>query len=157
MFKGLPEEEEAKRFVQKVKDISVFLTELGCETPPPWPKPIKIAYHDACHLAHAQGVTEPPRRLLLSIPNVTLVAISQSELCCGSAGTYNIEQPELADEIGKRKAENIIRTGCDMVVTGNIGCLVQLRNQLAGAGSEIPVYHTLHLLDMAYSQAVVAN
>lgn len=157
MFKGLPEEEEAKRFVQKVKDISVFLAELGCEAPPPWAKPIKVAYHDACHLAHAQGVTEPPRRMLLSIPNVTLVAISQAELCCGSAGTYNIEHPELADEIGKRKVENILRTGCEVVVTGNIGCLVQLRNQLARAGSNIPVYHTLQLLDMAYRQAVMVH
>lgn len=157
IFKGLPEEEEARKFVQKVKDISVFLAELGCEAPPAWPKPVKVAYHDACHLVHAQGVSEPPRKLLLSIPNVTLVAIPQAALCCGSAGTYNIEHPDLADEIGKLKIENILRTGCDYVVTGNIGCLVQLRNQLQHAGKDIPVYHTLEFLDMAYQQPVMAH
>lgn len=152
LFKGLPEEGEARKFVTQVKDISVFLAELGCDIPPAWPGSLKVAYHDACHLAHAQGVTEPPRRLLLSIPNISLVAIPQSELCCGSAGTYNLEHPDLADEIGQRKVENILRSGCDVVVTGNIGCMVQLRNQLKRSGSSLPVYHTLQLLDMAYRQ-----
>jgi glycolate oxidase iron-sulfur subunit len=157
MFKGLPEEEEAREFVQHVKDISVFLAELGCETPPSWPKPLKVAYHDACHLAHAQGVTEPPRRLLLSVPNISLMAIAQSELCCGSAGTYNIEHPDLADEIGQLKIENILRSGCEVIVTGNIGCMVQLRNQLRRVGSDIPVYHTIQFLDMAYQQPAMAH
>jgi glycolate oxidase iron-sulfur subunit len=116
------------------------------------PKPLKVAYHDACPLAHAQGVTEPPRQLLQAIPNLTLLPIPQSELCCGSAGTYNLEYPELADSIGWLKSENILSTGGELVITGNIGCMVQLRHQLQRCDRRIPVYHTLQLLDMAYRQ-----
>jgi len=97
-------------------------------------------------------VTEPPRQLLQAIPNLTLLPIPQSELCCGSAGTYNLEYPELADSIGWLKSENILSTGGELVITGNIGCMVQLRHQLQRCDRRIPVYHTLQLLDMAYRQ-----
>ena len=83
LFKGEREENEALAFVSRVKDVSVFLNELGLEAPQPLTKPIKLAYHDACHLAHAQGVTEAPRKLLRSIPNVTLLDIPSSDICCG--------------------------------------------------------------------------
>jgi glycolate oxidase iron-sulfur subunit len=109
-----------------------------------------MAYHDACHLAHAQGVTDAPRRLLLRIPNLTLAPIAESEFCCGSAGTYNLEQPETAQILGQRKAIHIVDSGADMVATGNIGCLMQLRSHLAAQGQDLPVWHTIQVLDRAY-------
>jgi len=130
--------------------VSEFLAELGIE-PPPSSQPIKIAYHDACHLAHAQRITEAPRRLMRAIPNVTLLDIPEGELCCGSAGTYNIEQPTLADAIGQRKAQNILHTGAEVVVTGNMGCMVQIRMHLRRLDKPLPVLHTMEVLDRAYS------
>ncbi|MBK8050863.1 MAG: 2-hydroxy-acid oxidase [Anaerolineales bacterium] len=151
LFAGLPEAEAAAAFGRKAQDITVFLDQLGVKPPPPLPEPIRIAYHDACHLAHAQGVTAPPRRLLNAIPNVTVVEIPEGELCCGSAGTYNMEQPELAAQIGERKARHIIATGAHAVATGNIGCMTQIRTQLAALGKPIPIWHTVEVLDAAYA------
>ena len=99
LFKGATDEAAADAFTRKVKDVSVLLAEIGLQPPPPLSTPIKIAYHDACHLAHAQSVTAAPRQLLRAIPNVTLLEIPQSEICCGSAGTYNLEQPEVAEQL----------------------------------------------------------
>ncbi len=149
LFKGRAEADAAQAFTRKVKDVSEFLAELGIEPPPPSP-PVKMAYHDACHLAHAQRITEAPRRLLLAIPNVTLLDIPEGELCCGSAGTYNVEQPALADAIGQRKAQNILRTGAEVVVTGNIGCMVQIRTHLRRLDRPLPVLHTMEAFDRAY-------
>jgi len=151
LFTGQPEAAEATDFARRVQDVSVFLVALGFAAPPPLSQPLKVAYHDACHLAHAQGVTEPPRTLLRSIPNLTLLEIPEGELCCGSAGTYNIEQPEIAERLGRRKAANILRTGADAVAAGNIGCLVQIRAHLHVAGRPLPIYHTIQILDMAYN------
>jgi len=150
LFKGTDDEERARAFAARVQDVSVFLAELGLEPPPPLPEPLTLAYHDACHLAHAQGVTEPPRQLLAAIPNLTLVEIPESQLCCGSAGTYNLEQPELANQIGERKARNILSTGAEAVATGNIGCMTQLQTHLAAQGQSLPVWHTMDVLDRAY-------
>ncbi len=150
LFKGQPEAGRAKVFTGRVKDISIFLDELGLIELPPLAQPLKIAYHDACHLLHAQGVSEAPRRLLRSIPNLTLLEVPEAGTCCGSAGTYNLEQPEIAGELGRRKAENILLTGAEAVATGNIGCIVQLRNHFHALGVSLPVYHTFELLDMAY-------
>ncbi len=144
-LKGEPEEEEAKAFSKRVKDVSVFLAELGFYSPKPLRKPLKVAYHDACHLAHAQGVTLPPRQLLSSVEGLTLLDIAEAELCCGSAGTYNLEHPDIAKALGQRKANAITSTGAQAVATGNIGCLTQLQNHLS-----IPVYHTMQVLDRAY-------
>jgi glycolate oxidase iron-sulfur subunit len=151
LFAGEPEEEAAEVFARRTLDISVFLAELGIVTPPELPQPLRVAYHDACHLAHAQGVTQPPRSLLRSIPNLTLLEIPEGELCCGSAGTYNMEQPEIAERLGRRKAANILRTGADAVAAGNIGCLVQIAAHLKRAGRPLPIYHTMQVLDMAYA------
>ena len=150
LFKGTPWEEQAGDFTARVQYISVFLDALGVEAPPPLPEPLQVAYHDACHLAHAQGVTTAPRRLLSGIPNLTLLNFPEADLCCGSAGTYNLEQPLTARALGERKARNILSSGASVVVTGNIGCLVQLRNHLAAQGQPIPVWHTLEVLDRAY-------
>ncbi len=151
LFKGTPLEGQAQEFAARVQDISVFLETLGVVEPPPLPEPLKLAYHDACHLAHAQRVTTAPRHLLESIPNLTLLAIPEADLCCGSAGTYNLEQPETARQLGERKARHILSTGAQAVATGNIGCLVQLRLHLGAAGNGVPVWHTVEILDQAYT------
>jgi glycolate oxidase iron-sulfur subunit len=142
--------ERVDRFARKVQDISAFLDSLGIAVPPGLPQPFKLAYHDACHLAHAQRVVEAPRRLLRMIPNLTLIPLSESDLCCGSAGIYNIEQPETAHLLGKRKARRIVDSEAQAVATGNIGCMVQIRTHLASMGQPLPVWHTLEVLDRAY-------
>jgi glycolate oxidase iron-sulfur subunit len=149
---GQADQKRAEHLAAKVRDISVYLAELsgGLEPIMPTSRPIKVAYHDACHLAHAQGVKAEPRALIRSIPGVTLLEITQGDLCCGSAGTYNIEQPELAGQLGDIKARNVIATGADYVVSGNVGCHTQLQSHLARLGSKIKVLHTIELLDLAY-------
>ena len=150
IFKGTDLENKARLFTEKVQDISVFLRDFGIIEPPSLKKPLRVAYHDACHLSHAQGITIEPRELLGQIQNLTLLNLPESELCCGSAGTYNLEQPETAHLLGERKVNHIIEVGADAVATGNIGCLVQLRSNLLAAGLNIPVWHTLEILDLAY-------
>ena len=152
LFQGHPAQNEAEAFARQVKDVSVFLAELGLQRPPPLHQPLKLAYHDACHLSNAQGITEPPRQLLKSISNLTLLEVPEGDMCCGSAGIYNLEQPEIADQLGQRKAENILRTGGEGVVAGNIGCLVQIRTHLQRLNQPLPVYHTVQVLDLAYAQ-----
>ncbi|MEL6148136.1 MAG: glycolate oxidase subunit GlcF [Chloroflexota bacterium] len=148
LFMGHNDEPAAKDFAHKVVDISVFLDELGLTPPPALKQPLKVAYHDACHLLHAQGIKSAPRALLKSIPGLELLELNDGGLCCGSAGTYNIEQPQIAHELGQMKAQRVIDTGAEMVVSGNIGCMTQLQTHLNGQG--LPVLHTIELLDRAY-------
>jgi glycolate oxidase iron-sulfur subunit len=110
-----------------------------------------VAYHDACHLAHAQKVRDPPRSLLDAVPGLTVVTPAEWELCCGSAGTYNVERPEIASSLGERKARNLIDTGAQLVAAGNIGCLTQIVTHLERLDRSIPVMHTIELLDRAYA------
>ena len=147
LFAGEAEEQAAREFADKVQDVTVFLDALGIEPPPALPAPMRVAYHDACHLAHAQGVTDAPRRLLAAVPNLSLVPIPEGEICCGSAGSYNIEQPEIAAQLGQRKAEAILRTGAQAVVTGNIGCMTQIDSHLQRLGKPLPIFHTVELLN----------
>ena len=149
-LKGEPEEEAAKAFSKRVKDISVFLDELGLVETPRLRHPLRVAYHDACHLAHAQGVVLPPRSLLNQIEDLELLEPPDAELCCGSAGTYNLEHPKIASELGKRKVKALLSTGAQAVATGNIGCLTQLQSHLRTQGETLPVYHTIQVLDRAY-------
>jgi glycolate oxidase iron-sulfur subunit len=153
LFAGTAEEEKANAFAAQVRDISVFLDQLGLLPVPALSNPLVAAYHDACHLAHAQHITLPPRRLLNAIPNLTVREMAESEICCGSAGTYNLEQPEIAQALGQRKADNILATGAELVVTGNIGCMTQIRSHLARQGRALPVLHTIELLARAYAGA----
>jgi glycolate oxidase iron-sulfur subunit len=153
LFAGEDDRAAAAEFAARAKDVSLFLHELGLVAPPPLPVPVRLAYHDACHLAHAQRITAEPRSLLRAVPGVTLLEVPEGELCCGSAGTYNIEQPELARQIGERKARNIRATGAQAVAAGNIGCIVQIRNHLAALGAPLPVWHTVEVLDIAYRAA----
>ena len=141
--------EMANRFSSKVKDISEFLLELG-PRPPEGAIPLTATYHDACHLAHAQKERIAPRELLSGIPNLTLLEPPEWELCCGSAGTYNIDQPDLANQLGERKARNLLSTQPEAIVTGNIGCMTQIRKHLNLLGQDMPIYHTMELLDAAY-------
>jgi glycolate oxidase iron-sulfur subunit len=105
-----------------------------------------VAYHDACHLANAQGVRDAPRALLRSIPGLELLELADAHLCCGSAGTYNIDQPEIAAWLGEAKAQAVVATGAEVVATGNIGCLTQLSAHLARLGSPVRVRHTMQVL-----------
>lgn len=150
LFLGRPEEGQAEAFAAKVKDITTFLDELGLRPPPAEQPPRTAAYHDACHLLHAQGIGAAPRRLLQAIPNLTLHTLNDGGLCCGSAGTYNIEQPEIAAELGRRKAAHILATGADTVVSGNIGCLTQIQTHLHREGKPLRVMHTVELLAQTY-------
>lgn len=151
LFAGEPDEAAARAFAERTLDVSVFLNKLGLRTPANLPVELRAVYHDACHLAHAQGVVSEPRALLRAIPNLTLLEPPEADLCCGSAGTYNIEQPEIARALGDRKAGNLLSTGAQAVITGNIGCMTQLRDRLGANGKPIPVWHTMEALAMAYA------
>ena len=150
VFRGRAEEHEGCRFAGRVRDVAEFLYELGLVAPPPLREPLTVAYHDACHLAHAQGIRTAPRALLARVPNLRVVEIPDGDICCGSAGLYNVEHPATAGDLGRRKAQAILSTGAQVVTAGNIGCLVQIGTHLARAGGPLPVLHTIRLLDRAY-------
>lgn len=145
ILRGTADESRARGFVDRLVDVSVFLARLGLREPLR-PLPAKVAYHDACHLANAQGVQSQPRELLRAIPGLELVEIAEAFLCCGSAGTYNLDQPEIASSLGEKKARAVIATGAAIVASGNIGCLTQLRMHLRQLGSAIEVKHTMQVL-----------
>jgi glycolate oxidase iron-sulfur subunit len=138
--------EPAQRFADGVRDISELLHEKGAVAPR-HPLPVTIAYHDACHLGHAQGVRTQPRELLRGIPGVQLCEIADADLCCGSAGIYNILNPVAARELGDRKAANVLRTKARLLVTANPGCLMQVASSVERAGGRIAVAHTVEVLD----------
>jgi glycolate oxidase iron-sulfur subunit len=137
----------AHRFSSGVRDVSEVLTELGDPRATRHPLRARVAYHDACHLAHAQGVRAQPRDLLRAIPELEVISPSESEVCCGSAGIYNLVQPEAAGDLGKRKARHIAALEPDLVATGNPGCTIQIAAAAAEAGLRWPVVHPIELLD----------
>ena len=138
--------ERAKRFASQCKDISEVLVGLEPRAER-HPLKLRVAYHDACHLQHAQGVRTQPRALLSSIPQLELAEIPESAICCGSAGIYNLVQPAAAEELGDRKAGHIASVNADVVATGNPGCLLQIQSALARRGQKTPVLHFIQLLD----------
>jgi glycolate oxidase iron-sulfur subunit len=142
--------ERAVRFSSKVKDISEFLVALG-PVAPEHRVDLKVTYHDACHLCHAQQIRSQPRQLLGMIPGIELVPLEESELCCGAAGTYNLTQPEMAERLGQRKMDNIEATGAQVVAAGNVGCILQIARKIKEHGSRIEVVHPVDLLDRAYN------
>jgi len=146
LFVDTPLENEAQRFGARVRDVSEFLAEIGLVTAPTLSAPMTVAYHDACHLSHAQDVRAAPRRLLAAVEHLTVREIPDGEICCGSAGLYNLEQPDIAETLGTAKASAIVATGADAVVAGNVGCLVQMATYLQRTGHRIPVLHTMQLL-----------
>jgi glycolate oxidase iron-sulfur subunit len=138
------------RFAAKVRDVAEFLIELG-PVPPTGSVPLDVAYHDACHLCHAQKVRSQPRQLLAMIPGLRLVPLAESEVCCGAAGTYNLTQPEMSRQLGERKLAHIEQTGAAVVATGNVGCILQIARIARDAGNPVDVVHPIDLLDRAYT------
>lgn len=152
ILRGTADEARADAWRKRVVDVSVFLTRLGlAERPTGWAVPQVVAYHDACHLANAQGVRVEPRALLRGIPGLELREMANPHLCCGSAGTYNLDQPAIADSLGAQKANAAIATGATVIASGNIGCLTQLRAHLARLNSPLRVRHTFQVLRDAYA------
>lgn len=141
--------EKLAGFAAKVRDVSQFLAELG-PIPPTHPVKATVTYHDACHLVHAQKVREQPRKLLALVPELKVVPLAESEICCGAAGSYNLTQGDMADRLAERKIENIRATGADAVVMGNAGCSLQIQATLRDAGLPLPVWHPMEILDWAY-------
>jgi len=142
----LLEEAPARLFSGKVRDVCELLAEVEPRTPR-GPVPLRVAYHDACHLAHAQGIREEPRALLRGIPGLELLEVaSEPEICCGSAGIYNLVAPEPAAELGARKARNLLDTGAEAIAAGNPGCTAQIDLHLREAGHPLPIYHPIELL-----------
>jgi glycolate oxidase iron-sulfur subunit len=138
--------ERAAALAAKVRDLSEVLVELG-PVAPRHPLALTVAYHDACHLAHAQGVRAQPRRLLAGIPELEVREIADPEICCGSAGVWNVLNPEPASQLGDRKARDVLATGAQLLVTANPGCLMQVAAAVRRAGGAIGLAHTAQVLD----------
>jgi glycolate oxidase iron-sulfur subunit len=144
--------QRAQAFASRVRDINEFLSELGPQAPR-GTIDSDVAYHDACHLAHAQRVRQQPRDLLCGIPGIRLIEIPQGDQCCGSAGTYNLFQPQSAREIGERKVANVRSTGVNVVASPNPGCTLQMQALLREQGVEMRIVHPIELLDESISAA----
>ncbi len=138
--------QRAQSFVERTRDVSELLVELG-PVAPRHSLNVTIAYHDACHLGHAQGIRSQPRELLRAIPGLTLTEIAEADLCCGSAGVYNLLNPEPATELGDRKARNVLATGASVLVTANPGCLMQIAASTRRLGKHVALAHTVTVLD----------
>ena len=129
-----------------MRDVTELLVELG-PVAERHRVDVTVAYHDACHLAHAQGVRTPPRELLRAVPGVEVREIAEGSICCGSAGVWNLINPGPARELGDRKAQNVAATGATLLVTANPGCLLQVTDALRRSGTSIATAHTVEVLD----------
>lgn len=141
--------DRAKTFSDKVRDIHELLVDLKAPAPTHRVE-TTVAYHDACHLANAQRVTDPPRDLLASIPGLKLITLPEADICCGAAGTYNLQQPEMSAQLGSRKIQNLRHTGAQVCAVANIGCSMQIASEAKNAGLDIQVMHPVELLHKAY-------
>ncbi len=141
--------EKAEHFSHRMRDISEFLAEIEM-IPPTGEIKRRVTYDEPCHLLHGQRVKEQPRKVLQSIPGLALIELTESEWCCGSAGIYNITQPELSQEILERKMVHIAETDADIVATGNPGCLLQIQLGIQKHGLSMKAMHPVNLLDYAY-------
>jgi glycolate oxidase iron-sulfur subunit len=139
--------ERARAFGAKVRDVSEVLAELGEPRVPRKPINARVVYHDACHLAHGQGVRAQPRAMLQAIPGIELLTPAEPEICCGSAGIFNLVQPEPAAQLGARKARHIAALSPDLLATGNPGCTIQIAAAARGFGYNWPVLHPIQLVD----------
>ena len=138
--------ERAEEFAARTRDLSEFLVDVGPRSRR-HPLPVTVAYHDACHLAHAQGIRDAPRVLLDAIPGLQRLEIADAQLCCGSAGVYNLLQPGPARQLGDRKAANLRATGAEVLVTTNPGCTMQIRAAAERGGWSIAAFHLAEVLD----------
>ena len=141
----------AQRFSAIVKDIAEFLAQEPLRGPLR-PVPMMVAYHDPCHVVHGQKIRTQPRQLLAQIPGLTLVPLTESDWCCGSAGIYNLTQPEMAERLLARKVQHVLATRADALVTANPGCILQIEKGLRARGSTMPVLHLVEVLDRAYDR-----
>ena len=143
--------DRAQAFAHQVKDVQEFLDEVGLTTPlsPLQSKPLAVVYQDACHMLHGQKIQAQPRHLLQQIPGIELREPRDAFLCCGSAGIYNILQPEIAEELGQQKAQNLMQTGAALVASANVGCTMQIRKHLDVQDQPLPVLHPMQLLDFS--------
>ncbi|HLN28390.1 MAG TPA: (Fe-S)-binding protein [Gemmataceae bacterium] len=139
-----------RAFADKVRDVNEFLVELG-PVRPEHSLPVRAAYHDACHLCHAQQIRKQPRQLLEMIPGLELVPLAEPELCCGAAGSYNLTQPEMAERLGKRKTKNILAADIQAVFTGNVGCLLQIGRYLKQDRPHLWIAHPVDALWASYT------
>jgi glycolate oxidase iron-sulfur subunit len=139
--------ERARAFSAKVKDVHEFLVALGPARAARHPIAARVTYHDACHLAHGQRIRSQPRALLKSIPSLELVEVGDGEQCCGSAGTYNLFQPESADEVGERKVAAVLRTRPQLLASANPGCTLHLQRLLKARGLSLRAAHPVEILD----------
>jgi glycolate oxidase iron-sulfur subunit len=135
----------------RVRDLAEFLAELG-PVAPRHPVPVTAAYHDACHLGHAQRITRQPRELLAAIPELRLVELPDAGTCCGSAGVYNLLQPQAARELAARKADSVLASGADLVISANPGCTLQISAELSQRGKSIATAHTAEILDRSINR-----
>ncbi len=145
----------ADAFSRKVRDISELLAQLGPARAPRHPIQARVAYHDACHLGHAQGIRQQPRAILAEIPGLTLVPVADSDVCCGSAGIFNLTQPAMASELGRRKAIHLSDATPDLVVTSNPGCILQIQSAARESGHPYRVLHIVELLDASIAGRAV--
>jgi glycolate dehydrogenase iron-sulfur subunit len=144
---------QSRAFAGRVRDVLELLGSVK-QRAPRGPLPMRVAYHDACHLGHAQGVRQEPRALLRDIPELELLEVAvEPEVCCGSAGIYNILEPAAAAELGARKARHLIQTGADAIAAANPGCAAQLDRHLREAGRPLPIHHPVELVWRAIAAA----
>ena len=141
--------DRARKFADKCRDITEVIAELGLDHAEFQTTRMTVAYHDPCHLQHAQGVQRQPRELLKAVPGLELKELPESAICCGSAGVYNLVNPEPANQLADRKAQNVIRSGAEALVSANPGCLIQITSALQRAGHPMPAMHIVEVLDRA--------
>jgi glycolate oxidase iron-sulfur subunit len=147
----------AAAFTGRVRDVTELLAELGAPQAPRHPLPLRVAYHDACHLAHAQGIRQQPRDLLAAIPGLKLVGFAEPDMCCGSAGIYNLVEPDAARDLGARKVRHIAEVEPDVVATANPGCTLQIAASAAQQGRPMTVLHPIELIDASIRGERVAR
>ena len=140
--------ERARRFAASVRDVAEFLAVEPLRGPLT-PVHMAVTYHDPCHVVHGQKIRRAPRDLLAQVPGLRVVELPEADWCCGSAGIYNLTQPEMADRLLRRKVANVARTGAQAVVTANPGCILQIQAGLRTRGLELPVLHLVEVLDRA--------
>jgi glycolate oxidase iron-sulfur subunit len=144
--------ERAERFASRVRDATEYVAALGLVARPGAMR-VRATYDDPCHLLHGQKIKDQPRELLRAIPGLELLPLVEADMCCGSAGTYNVTQPALSKALLDRKVEHIVASGASMVVTANPGCQMQIDAGLRAARAKVPVVHVMDLLDRAYETA----
>jgi glycolate oxidase iron-sulfur subunit len=140
----------ARAFSAKVRDVCEFLCEIGFRAPASNGAVVRVAYDEPCHLLHAERISDPPKAILEAVAGANFVPLEEADACCGGAGTYFLKQPALSRQVASRKVAAIVRSGADVVATGNPGCLLQIRGALRAAGSPVRVCHPVELLAAAY-------